>query len=129
VLVGDSQEIKLTYDFRTIAKGEIYSGSFKLLSNDPFNTEIEITLYASIDVRVNESKLSLIYIFPNPAFDKINISYNDTRPTKAGVYNVLGNQLNEFTLKNGLNSVDITQFPSGIYFIKIEERAFKFIKQ
>jgi agmatine/peptidylarginine deiminase len=125
----NSLEITLFYDFRTIAKGLEYSGSFKLLCNDLFHPETEITLYAYLNNSIEEQKLSLIYIYPNPASDKMVINFNGDHATQAYIYNFLGKPIQEFMLKTGYNSVDVRELPIGIYFLHIEGRVFKFVKQ
>ena len=125
----ESQMVILSYDFANVEYGE-YTGSFKLLSNDPTQQEVEVSLYAHQKyVGIKETNRSATYIYPNPASDKINIVFNGEYPAKANIYNILGVQLKETTLTKGNNPIDIKTLPKGIYFIKIEGNAFKFVKQ
>ena len=125
----NSQKIILSYDFANVEKGE-YTGSFKLLSNDPTHLEVEISLYAQQKyVSIKETNRAATFIYPNPASDKINIVFNGEHSSKANIYNILGVQLNEATLAKGINTMDIKTLPKGIYFVKIEGSAFKFVKQ
>jgi len=123
----DSLILTLTYDLTT-TKHEEFSGSFKLLSNDPLNQEIEISLLATVIVGIDDVKTSSLKMYPNPANKTVNLYYNETNPTKAYIYNILGTQINEVVLTKGINTIDIQDIPAGVYFIKIAATAYKLIK-
>ncbi|MCL2040747.1 MAG: agmatine deiminase family protein [Bacteroidales bacterium] len=126
---GASQILTLSYDFSNVEQGE-YSGSFKLLSNDPEQPVTEIVLYAYQTITgIVDPKMSVLYIYPNPAQNVIHVYYNDDSPIKAHIYNVLGQQLKETTLTKEVNTIDIQELPGGVYFLKIGGNAFKFIKR
>ena len=129
VEAGGAQIITLSYDFANVENKE-YTGSFKLLSNDPLKPITEISLYAYQNYTgISDPTISIIYIYPNPANNVINICYNNDNPTKAHIYNVLGEKLKEVNLTEGVNSVNVQELPCGVYFIKIENHAFKFIRR
>ncbi|MDL2243098.1 agmatine deiminase family protein, partial [Bacteroidales bacterium OttesenSCG-928-K03] len=72
----DFQEIILSYDFTTLAK-ETFTGSFMILSNDPNNPETEILLDAYFNyIGIDNIDRKETIIYPNPANDKINISFD-----------------------------------------------------
>jgi len=124
-----SQIIILSYDFSDLENGTYY-GSFILLSNDPEQSEIEITCFAYQNyVGIKETNVNTIYMYPNPASDKLNIVFNGEKYVKANIYNILGVELRELILTKGLNTIEIKELPSGIYFIKIAGNALKFVKQ
>jgi len=127
VAPDDSQVLTLTYDITSLKNTE-YSGSFKLLSNDPLNQEIEISLLANIIVGINDAKTYPLTIYPNPASKVININYPDDYSTNAYIYNVLGTLLHETMLSKGVNAIEIQHFPAGVYFVKINTEVFKLIK-
>ena len=129
IQADNSQIITLKYNFFDVAKNTEYTGSFKISSNDPMNPEVEISLHATLVVGIDEVKLSTIYVYPNPAHDKINIYCNDEKPSKAYIYNVLGQQLKEINLTKEINSIDVQDLSGGVYFIKIDGHTFKMIKQ
>ena len=125
----ESQMIILSYDFANVVNGE-YTGSFKLISNDLANSEVEISLFARQNfVGIKETNRLTTHIYPNPASDRINIVFNEKKSARANICNFLGVQLKETNLTQGINTIDIKTLPKGIYFIQIEENVFKFIKQ
>ena len=127
----DSVILSLFYDFPAIDKGSsILTGSFKLLSNDPLQPETVISCYADVEFNaINEANLPEIRIYPNPANEVIEVFYEEGKSTKAYIYSVFGQQFKEITLSQGANTIDIHDLSSGVYFIKVEARAFKFVKQ
>jgi len=128
VEAGVPQMITLSYDFANVNNGD-YLGSFILVCNDPLQPETEITLHAYQNYNsINDSKMSLLYIYPNPATQIINIYFNDENPVKAYIYNILGVQLKEILLTKGANAVNIKGLSNGVYFIKIENAVYKFVK-
>ena len=128
VPINDSLFIKLTYDFNEVEAGE-WTGSFKLKSNDPNNQETVISLQAIHLLNISDINASKITIYPNPTSDKINIYLNGITSTKARIYNILGIQIKEIQLSNGLNSVDVEELPNSVYFIKIGEGTYRFVKK
>jgi hypothetical protein len=126
---GNSQTLVLIYDFHNTKDAEYqYEGSFKILSNDPLNQEFKVSLYVTMTSSVNDGVYLPIHIYPNPANTVVNISYNRANPTKACIYNLLGTQIKEATLIQGLNTIDIQDIPAGVYFIRIDAEAYKLIK-
>lgn len=65
---------------------------------------------------LNESN---IIIAPNPSSGKFTIHLNDIKSEKINIYNIQGILVHEVNSENQSNvEVDLTDFPSGIYFIK-----------
>lgn len=82
----------------------------------------------SNSTNIDKNTENYILIYPNPAFDIINI---DIASKSYKIYNAIGELVYniEFPyLNNNLITVDISKFPSGIYFIKVDHSIEKFIK-
>jgi hypothetical protein len=72
-----------------------------------------------------------INVYPNPAKDilHIDLATNSVSPARIRIYAELGMLVFE-KLKPGRNeTVDISGFPTGIYFLRIDNNCLKFIKQ
>jgi len=81
----------------------------------------------------NSSLKSEIQIFPNPASDRISISFEQQRSYHLFIYDILGNKLHTQKVVDKVNDVDIAFLPKGTYLIQIiaddHITLHKFIKQ
>ncbi|NND05127.1 MAG: T9SS type A sorting domain-containing protein [Saprospiraceae bacterium] len=69
-----------------------------------------------------------IDVFPNPAYDQIQIRYLDKdkipETTDVAIYDLRGTLIFRNTFRNDggvMNSVEINQWPSGLYIVRIED--------
>ena len=92
---------------------------------DTLNDKTCKTINITLGIKENNATGS-INISPNPAHDKLNITCNYIKKgkTKFTIYNVEGVKLfNEETVitnDNYIKTINVNQFKSGIYFLKIE---------
>jgi hypothetical protein len=75
------------------------------------------------------SGLSNIQIYPNPASSSINISGINTNlfGQKALLTDLNGKQLSEFIITGNQQTIDISSFKKGIYFLKLQNLSYKII--
>lgn len=60
-----------------------------------------------------------VQVYPNPATDQINISYNGTATATAEVYNLAGSLVKSANVVNGENTISLNGLNSGIYYIRL----------
>ena len=74
-------------------------------------------------VGISETSIdSKISIFPNPATDYLNINFDDVYPEKITLFNNMGETL---LVENQLSEnaqINVSEYQSGIYFLKIETK-------
>lgn len=70
-----------------------------------------------------------INIYPNPFNDKISISYYIPLDFPFQIYNTLGSVIYSGKMEKGKSEIDLSNQPSGIYFIKAGTITKKIIKQ
>lgn len=70
---------------------------------------------------VDDSLNKIISIQNNIVQDVLEV--NTIYPSTGYLYNITGEQLQTFALKSGSNSIKLTHFSSGIYFVKIQSEA------
>ena len=77
-----------------------------------------------------EDKRSNIKIYPVPANDQLSIQFTDSfaENISFSIYDQLGKVVLEGVLKSDMTSVNLTALSAGIYFLKIKNETFKFIK-
>ncbi|MDD5570165.1 MAG: M20/M25/M40 family metallo-hydrolase [Bacteroidales bacterium] len=70
---------------------------------------------------VEKSNFSQLRIYPNPANDKITIELPEagSRKTEVVVYNLNGKEIKKLRAMSHELRVDISDLPSGIYFVKV----------
>jgi len=88
------------------------------------------------DVTTSIENLSFqneIQIFPNPATDRVIISFEEIRNYHLSIYDMMGNSLYEQKLVDKMNYLEIAFLPKGTYLIKLISEhhvvSYKFIKQ
>lgn len=59
-----------------------------------------------------------LLVYPNPTDGILNIN-NSENATSAIVYAVTGKEVRSINLQNGLNSIDVSELPNGIYLVKL----------
>ncbi|MGD0711912.1 MAG: T9SS type A sorting domain-containing protein [Bacteroidales bacterium] len=74
---------------------------------------------------------STIDIFPNPSIDNITIKFSQNSIIK--ILNLEGQIINSLSAKAGNTSIDVSAFPSGMYFVEIKSEkgvaVKKFVKE
>ncbi len=77
------------------------------------------------DPKAQQSKYA---IYPNPTSNFFKIEAPEGESLNVVVVNVSGRKIVEGFYKNG-NTIDLSRFETGIYFVKINNQNFKLIKQ
>lgn len=75
---------------------------------------------SNINININSSELNkAIIVYPNPTHNLLYINTGLINNLKIEFYSVSGKLVKSNTLKTGINSVKINQFPNGVYLYKI----------
>lgn len=87
-------------------------GSF-LAANEPEKVELSFAIY------------------PNPVSEKLYVTgKNLSKVSKAAIYDVSGKLIQEINNPfNNFNSIDVSNYKTGIYILKIDENSYKFLKK
>ncbi|MGZ3893138.1 MAG: T9SS type A sorting domain-containing protein [Bacteroidia bacterium] len=73
---------------------------------------------------------SELQVYPNPFVSSFIISLNNiSKSTKLEIINCLGSLIFKDSISEEKTEIDLSQFPSGIYFIKVGTVAKKLVKQ
>ena len=70
-------------------------------------------------------------IYPNPVSEKLYVTgENLSKVSKAAIYDVSGKLIQEINNPfNNFNSIDVSNYKTGIYILKIDENSYKFLKK
>lgn len=74
---------------------------------------------------VNQQRFS---VFPNPASDKIYISTNSEGRKRFIIYDMLGKMIMSENCSLTKEDIDISSLSNGVYYVKLENQIFKFVK-
>jgi len=89
-------------------------------------TDLDCDILVLIDDQFVPLEQVQIKIYPNPANDKITVSYPDvtrSRPRYVVVLNTMGTTIKQVRLALGdeETEIDVSSFPAGVYFVAITE--------
>ena len=59
-------------------------------------------------------------VYPNPACDKFQIQCSNLKIGELTIHNLLGETVYKSTITNNQSTVNISQFPKGIYFVQLK---------
>jgi len=71
---------------------------------------------------------TIFKIYPNPANNILNIEAEISKPAHIEIYNLSGNKIFSQLMMETNHSINISNFASGIYFIKVGNSVQKFVK-
>ena len=61
-----------------------------------------------------------LYIFPNPATDKLTVIASEAKQSEISIYNIQGQTLIQQALQKTKTDIDISALPKAMYILKIE---------
>jgi hypothetical protein len=67
---------------------------------------------------LTEKVIQNVQLFPNPVNSNLNIT--NLSNTKVEIFNVVGQRISAYENANGNLNVDMTAYPNGIYFVKMQ---------
>jgi hypothetical protein len=109
-----------TYQDFSLANGIYY---YRLKQVDQDNSfEYSRTISLEINDKV------LVRAFPNPVRDHLTIQ-SEIEINSVEIINELGIVLQSLRVKTNTANLDMTQFPAGLYVIRVNKETFKIIKQ
>ncbi len=70
-------------------------------------------------VGINDVALPTIYVYPNPMENKLVVETSSVSSLSISVSDVLGREILQRDLPNATNTIDVKDFPSGIYYYQL----------
>ncbi len=104
--------------------------------NDPWPTPFEASGYDLTGVAVlhentNTSGITEMMtvegIWPNPTADRVNVSMRHA--AEGLLYDLTGRQVAAYSLREGLNTLDLTNLKNGVYMLRTEGSVSKIVKK
>lgn len=97
-----------------------YRGKLHVRSNDPTNEQVNINVWLTVLVGLNEAgEQSYVSAYPNPANSVLNLKANTTI-NRVIISNALGQIVYDNMLNKSETSIDVSALKTGMYFIRME---------
>jgi hypothetical protein len=93
---------------------------------------ISLEVQCLLEASVNNAIANNFMIYPNPASDYLTIEAIPSAASKVQIFNVLGVEIQNFTPSLSVGDkvrVNVSDLPTGTYFIKIGNRFVPFVKE
>ena len=113
---GDSVEV-------WIQIGGNIPGNVMLIDDLVFNYETPPTAI------LEETNSLEMIVYPNPFYDKLSIDLKLSTSKEFTIYSTRGELVMFGNLNADINTIDLSNLPPNIYFLKIEDRTIKLVKQ
>jgi hypothetical protein len=97
----------------------LFAGTYELTVTDGNGCSISETFSIGGVTANEELKVTSINFYPNPAQDQLTIEHVAAEGTNFFI-DLRGNVVKTVEVGNELTSIDISQLPSGLYFIQLE---------
>ncbi|MCB0768861.1 MAG: SBBP repeat-containing protein [Flavobacteriales bacterium] len=95
------------------------TGNYNALVTDAFGCEWSSdTVLVVLNVGLAEQRRSTLHAWPNPASHVLNVSYPGAQNTPSELINSAGQRVRSFTLRPGVNALDISTLESGLYGLR-----------
>ena len=89
-------------------------------------------LSGSVGIQENENTALKYLIYPNPAKDNLIIELKGNKiiqNTSLSIYNIQGQLLKQFAIKESKTEIDIQSFSTGIYIVKVNNEKENFVSR
>ena len=116
--------------------GSIMTKHKYIYDNEGRNIKIEmyvrgICTYIIYDyVSINELQAATISVYPNPTTGELKIDNGQFTIENFKIFNVMGQIVMQGTdVINGICTINVSHLPSGMYYLKMENKTVKFVKE
>ncbi len=124
-----------TEHMKVIGGGHTWPGSVLNTAgtNQDIDASMEIWLFFSrYDINgplsTDDFENKHVSIYPNPTNSNINLSLNYSKDVNYELFSPLGQQLMTGTITSSNEQIDLSNLPSNIYFLKVDNQVFKILK-
>jgi len=95
------------------------TGNYHALVTDAFGCQWNSdTIIVVLNVGLAEKHVATLRVWPNPASHMLNVEYPGAQKTLAELINSAGQRVRSFTLRPGVNALDLSGVESGLYALR-----------
>jgi hypothetical protein len=125
-VLGDVTSNTTTYSY-SAAAGTHYYKVYAYSNADNSDSTNTASVTVSAPNGIDESESVSLGVYPNPANTFINISTSAFG--QAMVLNSLGQTVKVLNLNSAMNTIDISDLETGLYYLKLDSKVMKFVKE
>jgi hypothetical protein len=125
-VLGDVTSNTTTYSY-SAAAGTHYYKVYAFSNADNSDSTNTATVTVSAPNGIDESESVSLGVYPNPANTFINISTSSFG--QAMVLNSLGQTVKVLNINSALNTIDISDLETGVYYLQLDSKVMKFVKE
>jgi len=121
IVSNDQEKVTICGKFKGSGEFDHLGAGYILNANGSFDAFLSTyTTYSGAGVHEVNSDFTDILFYPNPVTDKLNISMASAGDdTQYRIINLLGAEFSTGPVHDGVNTIDVSNYAPGIYFIKI----------
>jgi len=108
--------------------GNLYVGGNFTDAGGDVTADKFVKLGISTSILEEQNKTNTI-IYPNPTNGIVSIQFTNNNSTTIELYNVIGERLISEQINQSKHTIDISNYPNGVYFLKADGNMTKIIKQ
>ncbi|MEZ5082614.1 MAG: T9SS type A sorting domain-containing protein [Bacteroidales bacterium] len=116
--VGADTDIDVNFDATDLGSGSYY-GELVINNSDPENPQAIVPVNLGVLVGVNEYDKSAVMIYPNPAFNSLNVKA-DTEILSVELINMMGQQITRLEVNGESTQINTNGFEAGVYILKVD---------
>lgn len=117
---GEADEINIDLDATGLTPQTIYKAKMHVRSNDPANQQINISVWITVLVGLNENgEQAYVKVYPNPAKDVMMLESN-TEITSIILSNLIGQVVYEGAVGQNETRIATDAFETGMYILTIQ---------
>ena len=91
------------------------------------NSSLNLLVDCFVGLNENENSSKAITVFPNPFNQTFNLTLSELSDIE--IVNSLGKLIYQNTINIGINTIDLSNISSGVYFLKCNDTVLKIIKE
>jgi hypothetical protein len=104
------------------------NGNYTVTVTDINGCENTSAPFTYNSVGINKETNNIITVYPNPTIGLLTV-LGHSNTTMAVITDVSGKILKSFELKNNISSLDISNLPNGIYFVRLQSAENHFVQK
>ncbi len=114
---GVSQDENPVHEYVTVGN---YSVSLTATGPGGVDTETKVD-YILIPVGLNDKPVAAYFVYPNPVSQNLQVVFPDEQPRQLTLRDENGLEVLQMSSQNKEDQLDMTNLPSGIYYLTIQE--------